>query len=141
MECDPELNKVGAITFTLLQNNHLSHPFSRHPAYFGSYPEGSDTQDRNDNVLGIQKREKVSSYSAFAYLIYVFRWFNSSLARVIAMCQSNCNHRDYILIPMTVRARGSTYCLSDHSYAQESRFQGNLMFLPTTHLQFSSFPT
>ena len=42
------------------------------------YPEGSDTQDRKDNVLGIRKREKVSSYSAFAYLIYVFRWFNSS---------------------------------------------------------------
>ena len=36
----------------------------------GSYPEGSDTQDRKDNVLGIRKRERVSSYSAFAYLIY-----------------------------------------------------------------------
>ena len=43
----------------------------------GSYLEGSDTQDRKDNVLGIWKREKVSSYSTFMYLIYVFHWFNS----------------------------------------------------------------
>ena len=62
------------------------------------YPEGSNTQDRKDNVLGIRKRENVSNYSASAYLIYVFRWFNSSLARVIAACRSDCyNRRDYTL--------------------------------------------
>ena len=71
----------------------------------GSYPEGSDTQDRKDNVLGIRKKRKRSLATARSRILYMFSVGSTPPSHVLSL------RADRVVIVEITLSR--TICIED----------------------------